>query len=232
MPVALCKGSASDIGGLHQASVAHVSLVQQQCIRQGRKESLEIVRETSGVNKTEGNSEEKAFTWADWCNIESGAASSSATAIADEKDTTSSPLEVMKRLQESFDATTRLSLECGRTAQTLTSLNNDGRRSQNVREMIQKGLALLKELAGPSQRIQEMLCELPEHIDPTEAKTILKAAASPFQKLEHHHQERFPFIKLLKEEQKKKDGGQKNDEDAGKKDDEAGGPKKKQRKGR
>lgn len=170
--------------------------------QKGRREALQHIRESTGVqNDAKGA---KAWDWSEWAKFSGQklSAGSSGDAITDGK-TAEQPLALSQRLQESYDSTTRLVLDCQRTAQLLTALNNDGRKSDNVRSMIMKGVAMVKELNGPTQAIAEMLCQEPSLLDAAAVRKLLLEAAGPFQRLQKHHQECYPFIKLLKDEQRK-----------------------------
>jgi len=107
-----------------------------------------------------------------------GSSSSSAPELANN--------DIMSRLQESFDATTRLRMSIKSTAQEISAV---AQVTPQGMVMVQRGMQLCKELQGPTETIENMLCESRASITWTRAVEALQVAAKRFVELEKFHDE-------------------------------------------
>ena len=107
----------------------------------------------------------------------------------------------MNKLQESFDATTRLQMECRRMA---ISIVNCGLVDKDIaRMMADKAKTLSKELAEPGGRVEELLVTDRCLIAMDEAKKALRESAIPFQALQQFHIE---LVSMAKQASKRAQG--------------------------
>ena len=98
----------------------------------------------------------------------------------------------MRALQESFDATTRLTLATKRLGQDLIS---QGAASETVQTLVQKGAKLCKDLVDPIAGIEGLLLTSPGNVQRAQAMQALKDAAIPFEKLEMFYDELETLVK-------------------------------------
>ena len=98
----------------------------------------------------------------------------------------------MRALQESFDATTRLTLATKRLGSTLFS---QGAASETIQSMIEKGVKMCKELVDPIAEIEALLLTPPGNVQRAQAMQALKDAAIPFEKLEVFYEELETIVK-------------------------------------
>jgi hypothetical protein len=94
--------------------------------------------------------------------------------------------KLMRALQDSFDATTRLTLNMKKTGQEIVASDNS---SPTITQMMQTGMGLCAELVEPIGKIEQLLMRPMRLVIRSEAVDALKCAAIPFQKLQKFSQE-------------------------------------------
>ena len=94
--------------------------------------------------------------------------------------------KLMRALQDSFDATTRLTLNMKKTGQEIVASDNS---SPTITQMMQTGMGLCAELVEPIGKIEQLLMRPMRLVIRSEAVDALQCAAIPFQKLQKFSQE-------------------------------------------
>lgn len=116
------------------------------------------------------------ITWFDMPNHAIVSSSSSSTG----KSGIGVDENVMRALQDSFDAVTRLTLDVKKRGQMLMS---KGSLSGTFSSLVSQGIQLCKDLVEPIAVIEDLLMQPMTTIDQAAAMTALKNAATPFEKL-------------------------------------------------
>ena len=88
--------------------------------------------------------------------------------------------ELMQHIQDSFDATTRLTLSVKRMVQELIKSSS----GSMTKSYIEKALSLCKALVPGSEKVEALLTTPPSEILKREASAVLREAAKPFMDLE------------------------------------------------
>ena len=128
-----------------------------------------------------------------WCQLAlEGGASSASSSNGGAAGASSADAATMRALQESFDATTRLTLATKRLGRDLIS---QGAASETVQTMIEKGVKMCKELVDPIAEIEALLLTPPGNVQRAQAMQALKDAAIPFEKLEVFYEELETIVK-------------------------------------
>ena len=121
---------------------------------------------------------DQALGWVQFAmEADSGGSGSSSSALADCGVGIDDIM--MRALQDSFDATTTLSVK--RTGQQLIA---QGLASDTIKDMISRGMDLCKQLVEPINDIESLLMLPMTQISKTRAIEALKIAAQPFDNLE------------------------------------------------
>ena len=105
----------------------------------------------------------------------------------------------MKAVQDSYDATTRLTLSCKKLGQEIMH-SNMAVAGSNVAQMVQTGIRLCADLVKPTTDIEAILMAPMNTTTRDAAVTALKACAIPFEKLERCYQE-LAMMKKYKDKQ-------------------------------
>jgi hypothetical protein len=100
---------------------------------------------------------------------------------------------VMRALQDSFDAVTRLTLAVKRTGQELMSA---AAITATGEHMVAEGIKLCKGLVAPTQTLEDLLLKPKERISHMDAMNALQAAAKPFEQLEAFNKELIALHKM------------------------------------
>ena len=127
-----------------------------------------------------------------------GVASSASSSDGGAAGASSADAATMRALQESFDATTRLTLATKRLGRDLIS---QGAASETIQSMIEKGVAMCAELVEPINTIERLLLTPPANVQRAQAMQALKDAAIPFEKLEVFYEELETLVKHHKKKQ-------------------------------
>ena len=123
---------------------------------------------------------DQALGWVQFAmEADSGGSGSSSSALADSGVGIDDIM--MRALQDSFDATTRLTLSVKRTGQQLIV---QGLASDTIKNMISRGMDLCKQLVEHINDIESLLMLPITQISKIRAIEALKIAAQPFDKLE------------------------------------------------
>ena len=94
--------------------------------------------------------------------------------------------ELMAALQDSFDATTWLTMQVKRAGHELMS---SASVTKSGADMVHTGVQLCRDLVEPMGQVEMLLVCRPEHIHYSEGLESLKKAAVPFDKLMVFYQE-------------------------------------------
>ena len=95
-----------------------------------------------------------------------GGSSSASSSAGGAAGTSSADTATMTALQESFDATTRLTLATKRLGRDLIS---QGAASETIQSMIEKGVAMCADLVEPINTIERLLLTPPANVQRAQA---------------------------------------------------------------
>ena len=94
--------------------------------------------------------------------------------------------EVMKALQQAWDASTSLTADAGMLANRV--MNDDGEIGKAM-DIAKKSFEILRSLAQPSQKILDLLAYTYDQVDFRAGQIALETAAARFMELEKNHQD-------------------------------------------
>ena len=122
-------------------------------------------------------------------SVRSGAsvAGSGASSVADEP--------MMRALQDSFDATTRLTLAVQRTGQQLMA---QGVASETINHNVSRCMELCKQLVPATEEINILLLKPMSQVPRDTAMCALKSAAGPFKQLQLFQEELEQLMRIQK----------------------------------
>ena len=119
-----------------------------------------------------------AFTWCNFAMDHASAAASTTTTTTTTTSLTAVDDELMGNVQESFDATTSLTLACKKLAQELAK----SEMSDQAASMVQQGVKLCKDLVEPTELVETILTSPRSELNGEDIiKTLSGAARSRLQ---------------------------------------------------
>ena len=135
------------------------------------------------------------LSWTEFAETGSKGASGSTDKLQDNR--VGIDQHVMQALQDSCDATTRLTLSVKKCGQELMAATTVARTGE---DMVAHGVVVCRNLVEPITAIECLLLKPKDRIGHGDAMTALKAAACPFEELENFQKELQSLHKMYVQE--------------------------------
>ena len=151
-------------------------------------EKLSDVKDEAAFRCLAADMKGKQFSWSSWVLSDVPRNPASSQASSSEVRTTPqfANAELMAALQDSFDATTWLTMHVKRAGHELMS---SASVTKSGADMVHTGVQLCRDLVEPMGEVEMLLVRRPENIHYSEGLESLKKAAVPFDKLMVFYQE-------------------------------------------